>query len=64
MFNTMKISSQQDLDGNDICEFMFGDDNNFANKIVFNAPTTVNNKLGADRVVYASDIFKKISRCQ
>ena len=55
---TMKISSQQDLDGNDICEFMFGDDNNFANKIVFNAPTTVNNKLGA--VGYSSDIFKKI----
>ncbi len=37
---------------------MFGDDNNVANKIVFNAPTTVHNKL--DSVVYDSDVFKKI----
>ncbi len=58
--NTMRISSQQDLDGNDICEFMFGDDNNFANKIVFNAPTTVHNKLESEGVVYDSDVFKKI----
>tara|TARA_Y100001954_G_scaffold239393_1_gene313603 strand:+ start:4770 stop:5519 length:750 start_codon:yes stop_codon:yes gene_type:complete len=56
--NEMMISSQKDLDGNDVCEFKFGDNNSFSNKIVFNAPATTNNIV--DSVIYNSDMFKRI----
>tara|TARA_Y100000361_G_C11159298_1_gene346120 strand:- start:397 stop:1128 length:732 start_codon:yes stop_codon:yes gene_type:complete len=55
---TMQISSQQDLDGNDVCEFKFGDNNNFSNKIIFNTPVTLHHKV--ESVIYNSDIFKRV----
>ena len=57
--NTMKITATTDFDGNPVCEFMFGDNSDFANKIVFNAACVLNKELEGS-VTYNSDVFKKI----
>ena len=55
----MLITTTQDFDGNNICEFIFGDNTGFSNKITYqvNGGEIKNNDLN---VPFNSEIFKDI----
>jgi hypothetical protein len=57
--NSMLITTTQDFDGNNICEFIFGDNAGFSNKITYqvNGGEIKNNDLN---VPFNSEIFKDI----
>ena len=57
--NTMLINTTKDFDGNNVCEFLFGDNTGFSNKITYLIQNgTINdNSLS---IPFDSDIFKDI----
>jgi hypothetical protein len=57
--NSMLITTTQDFDGNNICEFIFGDNTGFSNKITYqvNGGEIKNNDLN---IPFNSEIFKDI----
>jgi len=56
--NNMLITSNTDMDGNNICEFIFGDNTGFSNKITYqiNGNITKNDIS----IPFDSDVFKDI----
>ena len=56
--NNMLITTTQDFDGNNICEFIFGDNTGFSNKITYQ----LNGDIKEDNlsIPFDSDIFKSI----
>ena len=56
--NNMLITTTQDFDGNNICEFVFGDNTGFSNKITYQ----LNGDIKEDNlsIPFDSDIFKSI----
>ena len=56
--NNMLITTTQDFDGNNVCEFIFGDNTGFSNKITFQIPGKITESDLA--VPFDSDIFKSI----
>jgi len=57
--DSMLITTTTDFDGNNICEFIFGDNTGFSNKITYQVQggTIENNNLS---IPFNSDIFKDI----
>ena len=57
--NSMLITTTNDFDGNNICEFIFGDNTGFSNKITYqvNGGEIKDNTLS---IPFNSDIFKDI----
>ena len=56
--NLMMISTTQDMDGSNICEFIFGDNTGFSNKISYQMRGKVNEAFLS--IPFNSDIFKDI----
>jgi hypothetical protein len=56
--NNMIITTTQDMDGTNVCEFIFGDNTGFSNKITFQMPGKITE---SDlQIPFDSDIFKSI----
>ena len=57
--NSMLINTTKDFDGNNVCEFLFGDNTGFSNKITYQVQngTIKSNDLS---IPFNSDIFKDI----
>ena len=56
--NNMLITSTTDMDGTNICEFIFGDNTGFSNKITYQVQGKIS-KSGIE-IPFDSDIFKDI----
>ena len=56
--NKMKITTTTDFDGNNVCEFIFGDNDDFSNKIIFQMRGTISKN--SISIPFDSDIFKDI----
>jgi len=56
--NNMLITSTTDLDGDNICEFIFGDNTGFSNKITYQIRGNITK--GDIQLPFDSDIFKDI----
>lgn len=56
--NNMLITTTKDFDNNDVCEFIFGDNTGFSNKITFQMPGEITKEDLA--IPFDSDIFKSI----
>jgi hypothetical protein len=56
--NNMLITSTTDMDGTNICEFIFGDNTGFSNKITYQLQGNIS-KSGIE-IPFDSDIFKDI----
>ena len=56
--NNMLITSTTDMDGTNICEFIFGDNTGFSNKITYQIQGNIT-KSGIE-IPFDSDIFKDI----
>jgi hypothetical protein len=57
--NNMLINTSKDLDGNNVCEFIFGDNTGFSNKIIYQVSSGV--ILPSDfSIPFDSNIFKDI----
>ena len=54
----MLIQTTKDLDGNVVCEFLFGDNTGFSNKITYQIQGTITDN--DVRLPFNSDIFKDI----
>ena len=56
--NKMKIITTKDFDSNNVCEFIFGDNDDYSNKITFQMMGKISDS-GVD-IPFDSDIFKDI----
>ena len=56
--DNMLISSAEDMDGNKVCEFLFGDNEGFSNKITYQLQGTI--KKDSITLPFNSNIFKDI----
>ena len=56
--DNMLISSAEDIDGNKVCEFLFGDNEGFSNKITYQLQGTI--KKDSIKLPFNSNIFKDI----
>ena len=56
--NKMKITTTKDFDSNNVCEFIFGDNDDYSNKITFQMMGKISDS-GVD-IPFDSDIFKDI----
>ena len=56
--NKMKITTTKDFDSNNVCEFIFGDNDYYSNKITFQMMGKISDS-GVD-IPFDSDIFKDI----
>lgn len=56
--NTMLLTSTTDMDGTNVCEFIFGDNTGFSNKITYQMQGNINQK--GIEIPFNSDIFKDI----
>ena len=56
--NNMLITTTQDFDGNNICEFIFGDNTGFSNKITYQIRGDI--KESDINLPFDSDVFKSI----
>tara|TARA_B100000795_G_scaffold253407_1_gene223565 strand:- start:22 stop:744 length:723 start_codon:yes stop_codon:yes gene_type:complete len=56
--NNMLITTTQDFDGNNVCEFIFGDNTGFSNKITYQIIGTITESDLS--IPFDSDIFKSI----
>tara|TARA_Y100000114_G_scaffold49521_1_gene45206 strand:+ start:1495 stop:2217 length:723 start_codon:yes stop_codon:yes gene_type:complete len=56
--NTMLLTSTTNMDGTNVCEFIFGDNTGFSNKITYQMQGNINQK--GIEIPFNSDIFKDI----
>tara|TARA_B100001094_G_C18186626_1_gene804216 strand:- start:1253 stop:1975 length:723 start_codon:yes stop_codon:yes gene_type:complete len=56
--DNMLVQSSKDLDGNIVCEFLFGDNTGFSNKIEYQLQGTITDE--SIKLPFNSDIFKDI----
>ena len=59
--DNMLLTTTMDLDGNNVCEFVFGDEQGHNNKITYQIPGKINSSN--IKIPFNSDMFKTIIHC-